>query len=78
MSNVGLVKNYYIMDYDTGEFFNMGSTLKSLTYCDEDIGGFNATLTNVFVNGIDDYSISVTSDYGFTNIDIEDIIGFES
>ena len=78
MSNIGLVKSCHIIDYNTGEFFNMGSTLKSLTYCDEDTGGFNATLTNVFVNSIDDYSISVTSDYGFTNIDIEDIIGFES
>ena len=77
MSNVGLVKTRHIMNYDTGEFFNMGSTLENLTYYDEE-GGFNATLTNVFVASIDDYYISVQSDYGFANIDIENIIGFES
>lgn len=78
MDNIGLVKTRHIMNYKTGEFFNMGSTLESLTYCDESTGGFNATLTNVFVNGIDDYSISVSSDYGFANIDIKDIVNFES
>lgn len=78
MSNMQLITVKQILNRDTGEFFGLASTLESLTYYDKDTGS-NVVLNNVFISSIDDYSIMVFSDNdGYDNIDIEDIVGFES